>query len=84
MNKRISISQCIDYLELQCKLLNESERKLLPNELVSQLVYDEHSKMVIEHAEPDKLIYEDKGTIFSMLRGVIPIAPIMVKLLKGE
>lgn len=79
MNKRISIHQCIDYLELQLNLLNERERELLSDELVSQLLYDEHSKMVIERAKPDELIYEDEGTIFSMLRGVIPISTIMVK-----
>lgn len=84
MNKRISIHQCIDYLELQLNLLNERERELLSDELVSQLLYDEHSKMVIERAKPDELIYEDEGTIFSMLRGVIPISTIMVKSLNDE
>ena len=68
MNKRISIHQCIDYLELQRNLLDERERELLSNELVSRLLYDEHSKMIIERTKPDELIYEDKGTIFSMLR----------------
>lgn len=84
MNKRIFIDQCIDYLELQRKLLNERERELLSDELVSPLFYDEHSKKVIERAEPDELIYEDEGIIFSMLRGVIPITKIMVKSLNGE
>ena len=84
MNKRISIHQCIDYLELQLNLLNERERELLSDELVSQLLYDEHSKMVIERAKPDELIYEDEGTIFSMLRGVIPISTIMVKSLNDK
>lgn len=84
MNKRITIHQCIDYLELQRKLLNERERELLSDELVSQLLYDEHSKMVIERAEPDELIFEDEGTIFSMLRGVVPISKIMVKSLNDE
>lgn len=84
MNKRISIHQCIDYLELQCNLLDERERELLSNELISRLLYDEHSKMIIERTKPDELIYEDKGTIFSMLRGVIPISKIMVKSLNDE
>lgn len=84
MNKRISIHQCIDYLELQRKILNERERELLSDELVSRLLYDEYSKMVIERAEPDELIYEDEGTIFSMLRGVIPISKIKVKSLINE
>lgn len=84
MNKRISIHQCIDYLELQRNLLDERERELLSNELVSRLLYDEHSKMIIERTKPDELIYEDKGTIFSMLRGVIPISKIMVKSLNDE
>lgn len=53
-------------------------------ELVSRLLYDEHSKMIIERTKPDELIYEDKGTIFSMLRGVIPISKIMVKSLNDE
>ena len=48
------------------------------------LTYDEHSKMIIERTKPDELIYEDKGTIFSMLRGVIPISKIMVKSLNDE
>ncbi len=78
MSKRISIHQCIDYLELQRKLLNARERKLLSDELVSQLLYDEHSKRIIEHTEPAELIYEDKDTIFNMLKGVIPISRIMV------
>ncbi|MBQ9984206.1 MAG: protein kinase [Lachnospiraceae bacterium] len=84
MDKRISIHQCIDYLELQCKLLSERERKLLSDELVSELLYDEHSKMIIERAEPDQLIYEDKDTIFNMLKGVIPISKIKVKSLINE
>lgn len=79
MDKRISICQCIDYLELQRKLLNEGERELLSADLVNQLLYDEHSKMIIQHAEPDKMIYEDKRTIFNMLKGLIPISQIMVK-----
>ena len=54
------------------------------HELVSRLLYEEHSKMIIERTEPDELIYEDKGTIFSMLRGVIPISKIMVKSLNDE
>lgn len=54
------------------------------HELVSRLLYDEHSKMIIERTKPDELIYEDKGTIFSMLRGVIPISKIMVKSLNDE
>ena len=72
------------YLELQRNLLDERERELLSNELVSRLLYDEHSKMIIERTKPDELIYEDKGTIFSMLRGVIPISKIMVKSLNDE
>lgn len=84
MNKRISIDQCIDYLELQRKLLNDRERELLPDELVSQLLYDEHSKMVIERAEPDEMIYEDNDTIFNMLRGVISISKIMVRSYNDE
>lgn len=84
MNKRISIHQCIDYLELQRNLLDGRERELLSNELVSRLLYDKHSKMIIERTKPDELIYEDKGTIFSMLRGVIPISKIMVKSLNDE
>ncbi len=40
--------------------------------------------MIIERTKPDELIYEDKGTIFSMLRGVIPISKIMVKSLNDE
>lgn len=59
MNKRISIHQCIDYLELQCKLLSEREREMLSDELVSQLLYDEHSKTIIERAVPGQLIYEE-------------------------
>lgn len=71
-------------MELQRNLLDERERELLSNELVSRLLYDEHSKMIIERTKPDELIYEDKGTIFSMLRGVIPISKIMVKSLNDE
>lgn len=84
MNKRISIHQCIDYLELQCKLLSEREREMLSDELVSQLLYDEHSKTIIERAVPGQLIYEDKDTIFTMLKGIIPISKIKVKSLIDE
>lgn len=66
-------------MELQRKLLNEGERELLSADLVNQLLYDEHSKMIIQHAEADKMIYEDKRTIFNMLKGLIPISQIMVK-----
>ena len=72
------------YLELQCKLLNDRERNLLSDEQISRLLYDEHSKMVIERAEPVELIYEDESTIFNMLRGIIPISKIMVKPLNYE
>ena len=78
MDKRISIHQCIDYLELQRKLLNDRERELISNELISQLLYDEYCKMVVECAEPDEMIYEDASTIFNMLRGVIPISIIII------
>lgn len=84
MNKRISIHQCIDYLELQSKLLSEREREMLSDELVSQLLYDEHSKTIIERAVPGQLIYEDKDTIFTMLKGIIPISKIKVKSLIDE
>ena len=79
MNKRISINKCIDYLELQCKLLNEEDRELLSNDLVSQLLYDEHVKTVVEHSEPDEMIYEDKRIISNMLKGVVPISKITIK-----
>lgn len=84
MNKRISIHQCIDYLELQSKLLSEREREMLSDELVSQLLYDEHSKTIIERAVSGQLIYEDKDTIFTMLKGIIPISKIKVKSLIDE
>ena len=35
MGKRISIQKCIEYLELQRKILDERECELLSNELVS-------------------------------------------------
>lgn len=84
MNKRISINKCIDYLELQRKILDEKERDLLSDEVIDQLLYDEYSKMVIEHAEPDELIYKDKDTIFNMLNGVIRVSKIIVRLSNDE
>ena len=39
MNQRISIHQCIDYLELQRNLLDERELELLSNELVLSLIH---------------------------------------------
>ena len=79
MEKRISIQECIEYLELQRKILNERERELLSGELINQLLYDEHTKKITERAKPDELIYEDTRTIFNMLKGIIPICNIFVE-----
>lgn len=79
MEKRISIQRCIEYLELQCKILNESECEFLPTEVVSQLLYDEHSKKIIACSKPDELTYEDATTIYNMLRGIIPISDVFVE-----
>lgn len=48
------------------------------------MLYDEHSKTIIERAVPGQLIYEDKDTIFTMLKGIIPISKIKVKSLIDE
>ena len=80
MEKRISIQRCIEYLELQCKILNEREYELLPAEVVNQLLYDEHSKKIIAAGQPSELSYEDSATIYGMLRGIIPISDIFVEM----
>ena len=79
MGKRISIQKCIEYLELQRKILDERECELLSNELVTQLMYDEHSKKIIESSAPNEMIYEDMVTIIKMLKGIIPISNIYVE-----
>lgn len=80
MEKRISIQRCIEYLELQCKILNEREYELLLAEVVNQLLYDEHSKKIIAAGQPSELSYEDSATIYGMLRGIIPISDIFVEM----
>lgn len=83
MEKRISIQKCIEYLELQRKILNREEYELLSNEFVSQLLYDEYSKKIIAGSKPDELIYEDTAIIIHMLRGIIPISNIFVESLRS-
>lgn len=83
MEKRISIEECIECLELQLKILNEREFECLPKELVDQLLYDEHSKEIIANREPDELIYEDISTINNMLKSVISISNVYVETLNS-
>ena len=84
MGKRISIQKCIEYLELQRKILNREEYELLSNEFVSQLLYDEYSKKIIACSKPDELTYKDAAIITHMLRDIIPISNIFVKSLHSD
>lgn len=84
MGKRISIQKCIEYLELQRKILNMEEYELLSNEFVSQLLYDEYSKKIIACSKPDELTYKDAAIITHMLRDIIPISNIFVKSLHSD
>lgn len=79
MNKRIPIEKCIEYLELQLKILNEREKEHLSESLVEQLLYDEHSKRIIASEEPAELVYDDKSIIVNMLRGIISVSDIYVE-----
>ncbi len=84
MDGRITIEKCIEYLELQCKILDEKEQEFFPKEYMQQLLYDEHRKRIIANEEPTELAYEDKQTISRMLRGLISLSDVFVKSLFGE
>ncbi len=84
MHKRISINQCIGFLELQCKLLDERERVLLSDDLVNRLLYDERREMIVARLEPDERIYNDKRNIIDALRGIIPISNIFIESINDE
>lgn len=83
MEKRISIQKCIEYLELQCKILKSEEDKSLSDEFVNQLLYDEYSKKIITSSKPDELIYEDSAIIIRMLKEIIPVSNIFVESLRN-
>ncbi len=77
MRKRISIEKCIEYLELQCKIIIEPESIL--NGKIHQLQYEEYSKSVIANNEPDEVSYTDKSTILDMLKGIIMLADFYIE-----
>lgn len=79
MEKRISIQKCIEYLELQRKIINNQERNLLPEELISNLLYSEDSKRMIAFTKPDELVFEDNKKMMDILKKIIKNSYICVK-----
>lgn len=84
MEKRISIQKCIEYLELQCEILDNEGNNFLSNEVIDRLVYDERSKKVIAYNKLDEIIYTNKKTIIDMLREIISVSNIFVRTFYGE
>lgn len=79
MEKRISIQKCIEYLELQRKIINHQERNLLSEELISNLLYSEDSKRMIACIKPDELVFEDNKKIMDILKNITKNSYICVK-----
>lgn len=79
MEKRISIQKCIEYLELQRKIINNQERNLLSEELISNLLYSEDSKRMLACTKPDELVFEDKKKIIGVLQNITKNSYIYVK-----
>lgn len=77
MRKRISIAKCIEYLELQCKIMIEP--KSISKRKIDQLQYEEYSKRVIANNEPDEVSYTDKNIISDMLKGIISLADFYIE-----
>ena len=77
MRKRISIAKCIEYLELQCKIMIEP--KSISKGKIDQLQYEEYSKRVIANNEPDEVSYTDKNIISDMLKGIISLADFYIE-----
>lgn len=81
INKRITMGKCIEYLEIQKKIIEE---KTLSLGFINKLLYEENSRMTVARNEPDELVYEDQRIIYDMMRLVVQVATISVKSSKDE
>lgn len=78
INNRMTIEQCIKYLELQKNIIEEN-KEIVSQEQISRLQYDENSKKIIAEYKPEELIYEDKHSIYNIIQSVISVAIVCVQ-----
>ena len=78
--KRINISQCIRYLELQLSLLNINHPS---REQLSPFLYDEICKKFTAHAEPCEYVYDSISNIADVLSNLLPNASITILINDG-
>lgn len=83
INKRITMGKCVEYLEMQKKIIEE-KMEMLSLDVLHKLQYEENSRMTVARNEPDELIYEERHSIYDMMRLIVPVAAITVKDSKDE
>lgn len=84
MSRRITIGECIDYLEMQRQVFVEGSQDQLAEGIIRRLQYEEHCKKIVSRSEPDDLVYENKHTIYKMLGAVVSVADVYVKNLNDK
>ena len=84
MSKRITIEQCIIYLEMQKAIIEQAEECQVSDDKVRSLQYEEHSRKIVARNVPDELVYQEKKPIYEMLRESIPFANVYVSSLDSS
>lgn len=78
IEKRITIKECIAYLEQQIAILEDEPDKRLPEEELNALCHAEVSRTFIEQTEPDEYTYTDRAAIYRYLDEVLQYSVISV------
>lgn len=68
ISKRITITDCIKYLEYQMQIVINPD-SIAPLEL-RRLQYEENSRRMIAKNEPDEVIYSDEKSLLNVLQGI--------------
>ena len=77
--KRITIYECIEYLEMQKSILEKEEE-----DIIKKLQYNESINFQIANNRPNGVIYSDKNTIYDILKGTILFAKVFVNTHKDK
>lgn len=78
IEKRISIKECIAYLEQQIAILEDEPVKRLPEDELNALCHAEVSRTFVEQTEPDEYTYTDRAAIYRYLDDVLQYSVINV------
>lgn len=75
MNKRITIEECVNYLELQLNILDNK----IEEAKVNKLCNNEKCYEFINSTSPDKLIYTDSMKIYSYIDRICDISKVFIQ-----